>query len=74
MLRGRHLIVPPTAYTAILSFGIANWILLLRVSALYGHNRIVFWSLTIFLILSYVATIIMMSLTVSDLHGQYSIG
>jgi hypothetical protein len=60
-----------TAYAAILSFCIANWMLLLRVSALYGHDRIIFWGLTVFWALSYIVTVTTMSLTAKDLHGEY---
>jgi len=60
-----------TAYAQILSLCIANWMLLLRVSALYGHNRIIFWSLTTFWILSYIVTLTMMGITAGDLHGEW---
>jgi hypothetical protein len=60
-----------TAFVQILSFCIANWMLLLRVSALYGHNRTIFWGLTIFWILSYISAVTLMGLTAKDLHGQY---
>jgi len=45
--------------------------LLLRVSVIYGHNRTIFWGLTIFWILSYIATVTLMGLTFKDLYGQY---
>ena len=45
--------------------------LLLRVSALYGHNRIIFWFLTIFWILSYIATFTAMGITSLSLRGEY---
>lgn len=59
-----------TAYAATLSFCIANWMLLLRVSALYGHDRYIFRGLTIFWIVSYIASITTMSIASKELHGE----
>lgn len=46
-----------TGYGAIFAFGIANWLLLARATALWGGTRRIVWTMTIFYLITYVATI-----------------
>lgn len=52
-----QVLIMTTGYGAIIAFGIANWLLLARATALWGGTRKIVWTMTIFYLVTYIATI-----------------
>lgn len=54
-----QVLILTTGYGAIICFGMTNWLLLARAIALWGNSRHVVWTMTMFFLVSYLATITM---------------
>ncbi|PVF97485.1 hypothetical protein CPB86DRAFT_785787 [Serendipita vermifera] len=52
-----QVLILTTGYGAIFSFAITNWLLLARALALWGGTRKIVWCMTIFYLITYMATI-----------------